>query len=72
MHAVADRRQLARINVALVAFAAAQVALSVLLVRLGGALGAPLLPALPPCFWRQSVVKSSQGPVQSYKPEARA
>lgn len=42
VHAVADRRQLARINVALVLFAAAQVALSVLLVRLGDALGAPI------------------------------
>ena len=49
MHAVADRRQLSRINVALVAFAAAQVALSVLLVRLGGALGAA--PLLPPLQW---------------------
>ena len=39
VHAVADRGQLARINIALIFFAAAQVVLSILLVRLGGAIG---------------------------------
>ena len=39
VHAVADRRQLAKINIALIFFATAQVVLSILLVRLRGALG---------------------------------
>ena len=39
VHAVADRRQLAKINIALIFFAAAQVVLSILLVSVRGALG---------------------------------
>lgn len=41
VHASASPRQLVHINVTLVAFAAAHMALSVVLVRLGGALGVP-------------------------------
>ena len=40
VHAVANRRQLATINVALVGTAVAHLALSLLLVRLAGAVGA--------------------------------
>lgn len=61
VHASASPRQLVHINVALVAFAAAHMTLSVFLVRAGGALGASSL-GLPvwsdkaahvKCLWMQ-------------------
>lgn len=47
VHAAADSRQLVRINMVLIAFAAAHMALSAAVVGPGGALGAPL-PSLNP------------------------